>query len=255
MSDMLRTFTVSNVQLTVKISPEFGNGGLVWPSTFFLAEHLRKKMSFKGVRMAELGAGTGLLGIWLATQGAHVVLTDLAELVPLLTENVRLNISRIKAGGGSCIVEALLWGKTELPVSVMDSKIIVGSDLVHWIAFTLFDDDSRALLCQTMLSLLQAGSDKDVYLCHEIRTQQREAQFLLMINDIGLRAHQEQILSYSPLVDGGTTGSGFVFNSLGACASDCRKISGDSMCFTTQSSTDLDGGIRDVVILRINFEV
>ena len=249
---MLRTFTVGNVKLTVKIRPDLGNGGLVWPSTFFLADHLRNSISLRGISIAELGAGTGLLGIWAATQGAHVVLTDLAELVPLITENVLLNQDQISAGGGSVQVEALLWGdKTEIPVSVSDSSVIVGSDLVHWIAFTLFDDDTRSLLCQTMWRLLQR-SDKKIYLSYEVRTQQREAQFLLMINDVGLRAHQEKKLSYSPSDGGGVAaGSDFSFNTVGACANDCSGLSSESMCFTTQSSTDLDSDMRDVVILAI----
>ncbi len=126
---MLRTFTVCNVQLVIKLCPDLGNGGLVWPSTFFLADHLRKLAApLQGSRVAELGAGTGLLGIWAATQGAHVVLTDLHELVPLLRHNVDLNMDLISKGGGSVRVEAMMWGdKAEIPAPVMDCSIFVGS--------------------------------------------------------------------------------------------------------------------------------
>lgn len=132
---MLRTFTVCNVQLDIKLSPELGNGGLVWPSTFFLADQLRNLTTpLRGLSIAELGAGTGLLGIWAATQGAHVVLTDLDELVPLLRDNVNLNMEQILKGGGSVRVEAMRWGdRFEIPPAVMDCMIIVGSGNLHMI--------------------------------------------------------------------------------------------------------------------------
>jgi predicted nicotinamide N-methyase len=195
---MLRSFTICNVQLTIKLSPDLGNGGLVWPSTFVLAQYLNSSRTLSGKCIAELGAGTGLLGIWAATQGAHVVLTDVAELVPLLQENARMNMDQISKGGGSIRVEPVLWGETShVPASVFDCALIVGSDLVHWIAFTLFDDDSRLLLCQTMRRLLGARCDKTVYLCHEVRTKLREAQFLLMVNEAGLLVHEELSTTYA----------------------------------------------------------
>jgi hypothetical protein len=134
---MLRTFSVCDVQINLKLNPDLGNGGLVWPSTFFLAKQLRNSATpLRGLSLAELGAGTGLLGIWAATQGAHVVLTDLNELVPLLNENVRLNMEQISKGGGSIRVEALLWGdKSEIPAAVMDCSIIVGSGSDHACAY------------------------------------------------------------------------------------------------------------------------
>jgi hypothetical protein len=64
------------------------------------------------------------------------VLTDLNELVPLLNENVRLNMEQISKGGGSIRVEALLWGdKSEIPAAVMDCSIIVGSGSDHACAY------------------------------------------------------------------------------------------------------------------------
>jgi hypothetical protein len=131
--EMLRAFSVCDVQINIKLNPDLGNGGLVWPSTFFLADQLRNSAtSLRGLSLAELGAGTGLLGIWAATQGAHVVLTDLNELVPLLNDNVLLNMDQISKGGGTIRVEAMLWGeKSEIPAAVMDCSMIVGSGCLH----------------------------------------------------------------------------------------------------------------------------
>lgn len=58
----------------------------------------------RGVRVVELGAGVGCLGIALARAGADVIVTDLKELVPLMEYNVRLNFGYHshdhKKGGG-----------------------------------------------------------------------------------------------------------------------------------------------------------
>jgi hypothetical protein len=187
-------------------------------------------------------------------------------------DNVHINRDRISKGGGSVRVEAMLWGEmSEIPAAVMDCSIIVGSgylqacsqlngatddyvsDLVHWIAFTLFDEDTRSLLCQTMSRLLKTGSNKSVYLCHEIRTQQREAQFVHMIHEAGLRVQQEIVATYSPCLDArvGNFHAGFALNSAATCVVDCSRLNDDGLCLTTQSSTDLDCENRDVVILKV----
>ena len=46
---------------------------------------------FKGKKVLELGAGTGVVGIVLGLLGAQVTLTDQAQLLPLLKENIELN--------------------------------------------------------------------------------------------------------------------------------------------------------------------
>jgi hypothetical protein len=251
----LRSFTVCDVQLDIKLNPDLGNGGLVWPSTFFLAEYLKHSATpIRGLSIAELGSGTGLLGIWLATQGANVVLTDLPELVPLLQDNVSLNMDQISKGGGSIHVEAVCWGeKADIPAAVMDCSLIVGSDLVHWIGFRLFDEDTRCLLCQTMCTLLRRRSDKKIYVCHEIRTEQREAQFVQMINEAGLCSREERVITYSPWsASGDAPPSGFMFHGFGERASELSRISCEGLCLTVQSSTELDCEKRDVVILQVS---
>lgn len=82
-----------------------GKGGFVWDAGFVLAEHilheqdewkpLVQRNNNKPIRMVELGAGTGVTGLMVATamQEVHMSLTDLPELMPLLQKNLALNPS------------------------------------------------------------------------------------------------------------------------------------------------------------------
>lgn len=54
----------------------------------------------RGKRGIELGAGMGLGGMALAMLGADCVLTDVAEVLPLLTRNYEANISPAACRGG-----------------------------------------------------------------------------------------------------------------------------------------------------------
>lgn len=67
----------------------------------------------RGLRILELGAGVGTLGIALAMAGAHVVISDIPELLPLMEKNVQFNTSQIRrrsGGEGHCVAVAWKWG-------------------------------------------------------------------------------------------------------------------------------------------------
>jgi hypothetical protein len=104
-----------------------------------------------------------------------------------------------------------------------------------------------------MCRLLKENSGKNIYLCHEVRTQQREAQFVRMIHDAGLRVHLQSVASYSPCSDTSDDAfsSGFVSDVDEVCGGHCSQIYGDGMRLTAESSTELDGNNRDVVVLKI----
>ena len=57
--------------------------GVVWDASLMLAKYLEHgrsincNKSFSNLSVVELGSGTGFLGIWMATLGSSVLLTDL----------------------------------------------------------------------------------------------------------------------------------------------------------------------------------
>lgn len=107
-----------------------GFASTVWDSSIVLARYLEKEAAagrrvFAGTRCIELGAGCGLPGLVLSALGAHVVLTDLEDNLPLLRANVEQNgpacraiFTRASAGlrveaptYETALVEALRWGR------------------------------------------------------------------------------------------------------------------------------------------------
>jgi hypothetical protein len=56
--------------------------------------------------------GTGAIGLVCAALGAHVVLTDLPEVLPLLQHNVQRSAVAVREAGGSCTVLPFTWGSS-----------------------------------------------------------------------------------------------------------------------------------------------
>jgi len=130
--------------LMITQSREYGKGGLVWDAGYILADHLIQTQELwnpspqRPRRIIELGAGTGVTGLVLASAlpECHVHLTDLSQLLPLLEENAK--------GVPNASVGELEWG-TSLTESIEPYDLIVGSDVIAGIydsvglAKTIFD--------------------------------------------------------------------------------------------------------------------
>ncbi|KAF9971692.1 hypothetical protein BGZ73_005265 [Actinomortierella ambigua] len=91
------------------------------------------------ITILEIGAGTGYVGIALAKRlcpGSTLILTDLEEVVPLMTKNAQDNIQ----DPSSCcrvLVEPLAWGNDEHAKKLLAEHggapdFIVASDLVYF---------------------------------------------------------------------------------------------------------------------------
>lgn len=81
--------------------------------------------------VALMHAGCGLVGIVLAALGAHVTLTDLESVLPMLRENMELNREAIVRAGGSAECTTLAWGQPLPPDLCSRPDLIVAAD-VSW---------------------------------------------------------------------------------------------------------------------------
>ncbi|NWV79849.1 EFMT3 methyltransferase, partial [Dasyornis broadbenti] len=105
-----------------------GPAGAVWEAALSLCRFLgEQNLELAGRRVLELGAGTGIVGIFAAMLGAEVTLTDRPAALPQLRENVRRNFP---GGAGGPRVRALSWGRDQrhFPPKF---HLILGSDIVY----------------------------------------------------------------------------------------------------------------------------
>jgi predicted nicotinamide N-methyase len=125
-------------------------GGRVWDSAFAVASWLERHWSvyhkhaalvggakgpLEGLKVLELGAGAGLVGLCCAHLGAQVTLTDgAAALLPLLQHNLAANKEEVEAQGGTAEAQLLEWGNG-LDMAKASARgewdLIIGSDLAY----------------------------------------------------------------------------------------------------------------------------
>eukprot|EP00941_MAST-03F_sp_MAST-3F-sp1_P000345 g345.t1 len=108
-------------------------GTVIWrQSANLLSQFLVSgRSSLKNRRVIELGAGTGICGLFAALQGAHVVITDREESLDLIRLNINLNLKAIEAAGGTCICQKLDWNTWKKPDSFTEYDYIFASDVVY----------------------------------------------------------------------------------------------------------------------------
>jgi len=106
------------------------SGARIWDSGRELSSQLLLRADeLKGKRVLELGAGTGIGGLSAAACGADVMLSDQADLLPLLNENIRANEL-----GSRAMATQLWWGDASDMERVGASgpfDLVVGSDLLY----------------------------------------------------------------------------------------------------------------------------
>lgn len=126
----------------------------------------------------ELGSGTGLLGLAAAPiWQAHVILSDLPEIVPNLAHNVQVNRPTIEARGGSVEAGALTWGGEEDEIDEVlfpnknTFKIIIVAD-------PLYNDDHPGLLAGAVDEQLALDDDARVM----VMVPQRDATTVKLLS-------------------------------------------------------------------------
>ncbi|XP_066550671.1 protein N-lysine methyltransferase METTL21D isoform X2 [Amia ocellicauda] len=82
-------------------------GCVVWDAAIVLSKYLETEQfcdpaaginTWADKTVVELGAGTGVVGLMAATLGAHVIVTDLEDLQPLLETNIQDNAALVSSG-------------------------------------------------------------------------------------------------------------------------------------------------------------
>ena len=141
-------------------------GGCVWETSFLLAQWAHRELSARmrenSVRILEVGAGCGLLGLSLAAAGARVLLTETAEAMSNLEHNVSQNPPRA-ARGGAVATATLHWGDAGHMAQVAARgpfDLLLGTDVVYHEALV-------APLLETLWNC--TGPSSRVWLCYQVR--------------------------------------------------------------------------------------
>uniref|UniRef100_H2YUE6 Uncharacterized protein n=1 Tax=Ciona savignyi TaxID=51511 RepID=H2YUE6_CIOSA len=130
-----KSVNISKLGIRFKIAQTWqknGIAGVVWEAADVLANFMVEKYDFHGKKVLELGSGTGLVGMVAAYMGAHVTLTDLDKFLPILEENIELNMNLIKTGSknGTVKVSELKWGE-KLAKFDPTYDFVLGADIIY----------------------------------------------------------------------------------------------------------------------------
>ncbi|KAF0683339.1 Aste57867_24615 [Aphanomyces stellatus] len=152
----------------------------------FDAELMAKKRKKPCVSVCELGAGLGLAGIALAKRGFHVVVTDLAPVLPWLKENVELNFTA--AERQRVVVVEYAWGT---PTTALEGvvnhappfDIILCADVLY----------EAACVKPLVKSILALSTRKTiVYIANERRAPAIREEFMKYLNAYFVWKHVPQ---------------------------------------------------------------
>ncbi|KAL3781909.1 hypothetical protein HJC23_004094 [Cyclotella cryptica] len=168
--------------LIIEQRKQLGKGGFCWDAAFILGEHViaHEPMwntnggdTAEKMTVLELGAGTGLCGMMIAkSTSAHVILTDLPELMGLIDDNLQRNFpssesERIHGSKGTVESRVLRWGVEE-DYGGAPFDVIVGADIVA----SLYDPIA---LAQTLHAL--SGPKTKIYISSKSRLDKPHEEF------------------------------------------------------------------------------
>ncbi|XP_053546501.1 EEF1A lysine methyltransferase 3-like [Bombina bombina] len=157
-------FCGQELRITQHYGANLGVAAPVWDAALELCGYFEEqKLNFKGKKVLELGAGTGIVGILASLLGGQVTLTDLPHALPQINKNVSANIPLRNAPN----VCALSWGvdQEQFP---QDYDFILGADIVYLKA-------TYPLLIQTLQFL--CGPHTTVLLSSKMRQEHGTVAF------------------------------------------------------------------------------
>lgn len=172
-------------------------GCVVWNGAVVLARSLTLwagesgLLDLQGLRLLELGSGTGVLAVACALIGAHVVATEQAERLKLLRRNTERNGGgggppwSVGSRGGSIDVQELDWFSPGPP---LPCDLIVATDVVY----------TEEVTC-AFVSCLSAY-DVPVILTVELRTEQVHIAFIEALAEAEFLVHRLATKLHAPEV-------------------------------------------------------
>jgi hypothetical protein len=128
-------------RLVVEQRKSLGKGGLCWDAAFVLGEHVihqaeewnhgvEKKTTTRPLRVVELGSGTGLCGMMVAKAvQCHVEITDLPELLDLMSANVERNFGSGNNDGTTTTTPTII---PEVDINDQKSMGTISSRVLRW---------------------------------------------------------------------------------------------------------------------------
>ncbi|KAG7399143.1 hypothetical protein PHYBOEH_009603 [Phytophthora boehmeriae] len=183
-----RAIAMEGLQSDIILGESPGNlgiGGKLWDSCLVLTRYLSARRELLvGKQVIELGSGLGLVGIFCAMLGAHVTLTDMEEVIPLLEYNIALNFPGLKQDGASTVQSLAKGDAAVLPVAKAHpwgepprdlpshADVLVLSDVVY--------DPEGYVPLVTSLEALATSAETLVLMAHRSRNPMEHQFFELL---------------------------------------------------------------------------
>ncbi|XP_075229926.1 protein N-lysine methyltransferase METTL21D-like isoform X2 [Lycorma delicatula] len=141
-------------------------GCVVWDAAIVLSKYIetlsnKNKLNLKRMRVIELGAGLGCVGLTAACCGADVVMTDLPEILPLLEYNIMANKDLWQNKGGKAVSKPLKWSHNFSVDDWFQPDLLLLADCVYY-SESLSDLFATALkLCSEKTELILCQEERD----------------------------------------------------------------------------------------------